>query len=254
LTPITAVTFDLWQTLLLDNRETGHARTQVRLKGASDALLKLGESYSLAQIQGAYQAGNEQCHRIRVDHRDVSFREQVRIFVEEISPGLSQRLPEELFQEIATAYADSFLVHPARPHPDAVELLRGVRDLGLRIGLISNTGMTPGVTFRRFLEQHGMLKFFDILTFSDEVRVSKPASAIFEMTLRQLGALPEGSVHVGDHVINDVVGAKRCGLKTIWIEGFYQREDPSDPLTQPDVAVAELSQVLPAIRRLAGVG
>ena len=37
---ITAVTFDLWQTLLLDNRELGRARAQVRLEGTQEALAK----------------------------------------------------------------------------------------------------------------------------------------------------------------------------------------------------------------------
>ena len=62
---------------------------------------------------------------------------------------------------------------------------------------------------------------------------------------------PEETVHVGDHVQNDVVGANRSGLKTVWIQGFYEREDPSDPLPEPDAAVSELGQVVAAIQTLA---
>jgi len=126
------------------------------------------------------------------------------------------------------------------------------RPWGLRIGLISNTGMTPGVTFRSYLEQQGMLGYFDTLTFSDEVKLAKPSLKIFELTLRSLGAAPEQAVHVGDHVANDVVGAKRCGLKTVWITGFYEREDPLDPDSEPDATVEQLGMVVPAIARLAG--
>ncbi|MFQ6027129.1 MAG: HAD family hydrolase [Dehalococcoidia bacterium] len=152
---ITAVTFDLWQTLLLDNRESGRARTQVRLEGARSALQKYGEPYDLAHLEEAYQSGNQQCRDIREEHLDISFREQVEIFIEHICSGLSRRLPESLFREIASAYADSFFVHPPLPHPDALPVLQGVKDLGLRIGMISNTGMTPGVTFRRFWSSTG---------------------------------------------------------------------------------------------------
>ncbi len=67
-----------------------------------------------------------------------------------------------------------------------------------------------------------------------------------------MGASPEQTIHVGDHVLNDVVGAKRCGLKTVWITGFYEREDPDDPETEPDVAVSGLAEVVPAIAKLAG--
>jgi putative hydrolase of the HAD superfamily len=125
--------------------------------------------------------------------------------------------------------------------------------MGMRLWLISNTGMTPGTTFRTFLEQEGMLSYFDALTFSDEVKISKPSNEIFLMTLRAMSAAPNQTVHVGDHLINDVVGAKRCGLKTVWIEGFYEREDLSDPATEPDASVAGLGLVVQAIAQLSGL-
>ena len=249
---ITAVTFDLWQTLLLDNRDLGRARAQVRLDGAQAALRKVGLEYDLDHIRDAYRACYRHCHRIRERGLDLSFREQVEVFIENISPGLADCLDEETIQEILRAYADSFFVHPPVPHTDAIDVLRDVKAMGLRIGLISNTGMTPGVTFRSYLEQQGMLGYFDTLTFSDEVKLSKPSLQIFQMTLRSLGAAPEQAVHVGDHVANDVVGAKRCGLKTVWITGFYEREDPMDPDSEPDATVEQLGMVVPAIARLVG--
>ena len=39
---ISGVTFDLWQTLIMDNRELGRARMQVRLDGALEALGNAG--------------------------------------------------------------------------------------------------------------------------------------------------------------------------------------------------------------------
>ena len=249
---ITAVTFDLWQTLLLDNRELGRARAQVRLDGAQAALKKAGLEYDLEHIREAYRACYRHCHRIREQDLDLSFREQVEVFIENIAAGLVDRLDEETIQEILRAYADSFFVYPPVPHTDALEVLREVKAMGLRIGLISNTGMTPGVTFRSYLDQQGMLEYFDTLTFSDEVKLAKPSLQIFQLTLRSLGAAPEQAVHVGDHVANDVVGAKRCGLKPVWITGFYEREDPMNPESEPDATVDQLGMVVPAIARLAG--
>ena len=249
---ITAVTFDLWQTLLLDNRELGRARAQVRLDGAQAALKKVGQEYDIDHIRDAYRACYRHCHGVRDLGLDLSFREQVEVFIENIAPGLLERLDEETIKEILDAYADSFFVHPPVPHVDSVNVLRDVKAMGLRIGLISNTGMTPGVTFRSYLDQQGMLGYFDTLTFSDEVKLAKPSPQIFEITLRSLGAAPEQAVHVGDHVANDVVGANRCGLKTVWITGFYEREDPLDPDSEPDATVEQLGMVVPAIARLAG--
>jgi putative hydrolase of the HAD superfamily len=252
LAQITAVTFDLWQTLLIDTREQGRARAQVRLDGARDILHRFGEAYDGEHVREAYRACYRQCHAIRDRNEDVSFREQVEMFVNNISPGLVGRLPGELLEDICRVYADSFFVHPPTPHAQAAAVLRQVKELDLRIGLISNTGMTPGTTFRSYLEQQGLLEYFDALTFSDEVKLAKPAPEIFLMTVRSLGAAPAQTVHVGDHVENDVAGAKGCGLRTVWIEGFYPREDPSDPNTAPDISVTELGQVVAAIRQLAG--
>ena len=162
------------------------------------------------------------------------------------------RLDRDTTEDIVRVYADSFLVRPPAAHVDALTVLRDLRAMGFRMGLISNTGMTPGATFRTFLEQEGMLEYFDALTFSDEVRLAKPSNEIFLMTLRVMGATPAQTVHVGDHVVNDVVGAKRCGLKTVWIMGFYDREDPSDPDSEPDAAVEGLGQVVLAIAELSG--
>lgn len=249
---ITAVTFDLWQTLLLDSPEVGRVRTQARLKGAQEALRKAGEPQSLAVIETAYQNCARRCQEIREGLTDISFQEQVALFVDGINPGLAARLPAAALREITVAYSDSFFEHPPRPHPAAVAALRQVKARGFRLGLISNTGMTPGVAFRRFMAQHGLLDYFDALTFSDEVKVAKPAPEIFLRTLRALDAVPGQAIHVGDHPITDVMGARRCGLKTVWIEGFYARAYFADPNAQPDVSVADLGAAAAAVEQLAG--
>ena len=248
---ITAVTFDLWQTLLLDRPETGRIRTQARLEGAQRALLEAGHLFDLERIGEAYRVGARQCQETRQGGLDISFSEQVEIFVNSLNPELSSKIPQSTFQKIATTYSDSFLEYPAAPHPAGVDVLRGVREMGFRIGLISNTGMTPGVLFRKFLEEHGMLEYFDVMIFSDEVGYSKPSPEIFALTLEKLDATPSQTIHVGDHILNDVAAAKACGIKTVWIEGFYERFDYTDPATEPDIAVSRLEDVVSAIRQIA---
>jgi putative hydrolase of the HAD superfamily len=249
---ITTVTFDLWQTLLVDELDLGHARAMVRLEGAQSALAKFGEDFDIDHIREAYMSCFQQCREVRDGGLDVDFREQVTIFVNHIKPGLADRLDNPIMDEIAEFYSDSFFVHPPPAHGDAVQVLQGIKDMGLKMGLISNTGMTPGFTFRSYMAEHGMLEYFQVLTFSDEVKLAKPGSEIFMMTLKALDATPEQTIHVGDHVTNDVAGAKRCGMKTVWITGFYEREDPNDPETEPDITVDSLAAVLPAVVKLAG--
>jgi hypothetical protein len=41
-------------------------------------------------------------------------------------------------------------------------------------------------------------------------------------------------------------------MKSIWIRGFYEPDDPDDPESQADVAVDDLSDVSGAVRQLVG--
>ena len=251
-TAINAVTFDLWQTLILDNRELGQQRAQARLDGAKATLLANGVDRDPDHIREAYRGCYRACRAVRSDNKDVSFRRQVEIFIDLIDEGLSSRLPESAVDEIERSYADSFFEYPPRFHDSTEDTLNTVRSMGLSIGLISNTGMTPGYTFREFLRQHGLIDYFDVLTFSDEVLLAKPSDEIFLMTVNSLGANLDSTIHVGDHVTNDVVGANRLGMKSIWIRGFYEPEDPDDPHSQADIAVNDLSGTPEAVRQLVG--
>jgi putative hydrolase of the HAD superfamily len=250
---ITTVTFDLWQTLLIDNRDLGLRRSDARLEGVRRILSNSGEEYKPEHISDAYWECYRKCAAVREELLDVSFPEQIDIFVENISPRLGQRLSPEAMSEITHVYADSFLEFAPPAHSKALDVLESVRAMGLRIGMISNTGMTPGTTFRTYLANTGMLGYFDALTFSDEVRLSKPGKEIFLLTLRAMKTEPDQAVHVGDSVRNDVAGAKLCGLKTVWITGFSERGDPTDPATEPDEIVGGLGEVVPAIARIVGL-
>ena len=106
-------------------------------------------------------AATRACRAVRNENKDVSFRRQVEIFIDLIDEGLSDRLPESAVDEIERSYADSFFDYPPRFHDSTKETLEAVRGMGLGIGLISNTGMTPGYTFREFLARHGLLEYFE---------------------------------------------------------------------------------------------
>ena len=247
--PIKGVTFDLWQTLLVDNQKLSIGRVRVRIDGTRETLGQAGEEFSETQLRKAYQNCYRTCHDIRARGRDISFRKQIEIFIRHIDPQLIERLEEKVITRISAIYADAFFCFPPPPHDGAVSLLRGVKGKGYHLGLISNTGMTPGVTFRAYMEQTGILGFFDVLTFSDEVQIAKPSGEIFLRTTRALGVSPEESIHVGDHLLHDVSGAKQAGMKAIWLETHDDRRPQVD--VQPDATVTSLDEVGAAIDGLA---
>lgn len=246
---IKGVTFDLWQTLLMDTREQGRARAQVRIDGAIAALGQVGKAYTEDHVREAYRACYRTCHAIREEERDVSFSEQVEIFIGHVEDGLLKQLPPDTVKEITDAYSDSFFVYPPTAHADADVVLREVKAGGYVVGLISNTGMTPGYTFRAYLEQLDLMRYFDTMVFSDEVLLAKPSLKMFHHAMEAMGSTPDETVHVGDHLLNDVLGAKQAGMRTIWIETYEDRRTPVD--VTPDITVQALGQVGEVLRQLA---
>ena len=247
---IEAVTFDLWQTLLIDYPEWGIDRRDLRIEGTQRVLRESGEEFRQEHLAEAYQQCLRACGSIKEKGYDVSFRERIRCFIDSIDQGLGDRLPEDVFQTIADVYANSFYWHPPLPHRKAANILAELKAGSYPIGLISNTDSTPGTLFRDYMERLDLLKYFDVLTFSDEAGYSKPATEIFTMTTRLMGVDPARTVHVGDHFANDVVGAQQVGMKAIWIN----LNDAAATLDQarPDATIADLGEAAQAVQALAG--
>jgi HAD superfamily hydrolase (TIGR01549 family) len=243
---IEAITFDLWQTLIIDERELGRSRTLRRLEGAQEALHGAGYDCSIEHLRDAYRRCFRACREIHAQEKDVTFDEQVTMFIDEIDANLSQRLDVLVIERIVYWYAEAFFDFPPPVAPGAYEVLVDVQRMGYRLGMISNTGMTPGRLFRRYLAQNNLLDFFQVLTFSDEVRLCKPSQEMFHMTLRALVTSPEKALHVGDHIQNDILGGNRAGMRTVLLGTAEGQEQVATPSLQIDT-LKELPRVLEAL-------
>ena len=251
---ITTVSFDLWQTLLIDDQEQAGRRAQLRIDGIYEALCAAGRNFSHQQLWKAYKDCSRTCGIIRLKGRDVSFGEQIAILIDNIQPDSYKGLTSGLVKQISRAYDFPFLRYPPPLHTAAVTVLSSLRELGYRLALISNTGMTPGATCRVYLEKLGVLHYFEALVFSDEMRLAKPSTKLFHSTLNTLGVKPDQAVHVGDDVTNDVVGANVAGLNSIWISyGMNMARDRVAARTrEPDVIIKDLDEVVTAVETLNG--
>ncbi|MFH1141919.1 MAG: HAD family hydrolase [Chloroflexota bacterium] len=246
--PIQVVTLDLWQTLIIDRQEWGRERTRLRIGGTVDALCDAGEPATEAQVREAYRACYRACTAVRQEGRDVSFKEQVQIFVRCIADGLLERISRDTFARILNRYADSFFESPPALVEGVPDMLSTLKDKGYRLGIISNPGQTPGRLVRAYLEDLDIIHYFDHATFSDEVRLSKPAPAIFLHTLASMGCLAEQVVHVGDHLRDDVLGAQQVGIATVWVKGF----DSSTVDVTPTVTIESIAELPGALEMLVG--
>ena len=96
--------------------------------------------------------------------------------------------------------------------------IKVLREGGYTIGILSNLPHPIAASLR---ETPGFLEHFDHITFSCDLRLFKPQSAIYEHSFRGLGVAPEETLFIDDKQEN-VDGARAVGMKaelfTTWEE------------------------------------
>ncbi|MDH7499325.1 MAG: HAD family hydrolase [candidate division NC10 bacterium] len=241
-----ALTFDYWQTLLVDAPEGLKRARELRMEGMRKELGRRGIFLDLEEMNRAYDESGQRIMRIWAQDVDIGPREQVLIYLDCLNLDHREAVGEELLEDLEAAYATPLLQTLPSLLPGAREVLQRVRDSGCRIGLISNTGRTPGYILKSVLEKMGILSFFDVLTFSDELRVRKPNPAIFLHTLEELGVKPDRALHVGDDLRCDVGGAKGVGMKAIHLDRGEEKKTD----VHPDGIIEDLSQLQGLLERM----
>ena len=250
---IDTVTFDLWNTLVVHEFYDSRLRIY-RMRSILDALRNAGYSVTWEEIGAAYEFTEAELMAAWKGERDLNSDAHLALFLE----GLGLETVDGLKDVIREPYAHALLHFRPKLVDGAKELLYALKRDGYRIGLISNTGRTPGSTMRKVLDGHGLLRCFDALTFSDEAGYIKPNPCIFRIALRDLGAEPARTVHVGDHPLLDVYGARAVGARAIlftkYAENFAKYAskyyDANGRHCEPDCSVASLDEVGAALARL----
>ena len=252
---IKAVTFDLWQTLILEDAEINLRRAQLRIDRVAEALNHACRPYSEENLWRAFRECVAECGRIRATGRETSFDGQIGIFLERLEPGLSDTLSDERKRAVRYAYDLSFLDAPLPADPAAAPILEALKSRDVSLGLISNTAMTSGATFRIHLKRLGLLHYFDALIFSDEVGYAKPSGEVFQLALDALNVQPDSTVHVGDDRAADIGGALKAGLRAVWIarppdsyDEPYVYQPPAND--QPPATITTLTQLIPTLQNL----
>jgi putative hydrolase of the HAD superfamily len=210
-----AVTFDLWQTLLLDTPEGLRQARADRIRGVHDLLGRYGFAVDVDAVGRAYDAVGTRLENVWATCRDVGSRGQVRLLLEclGLDGGLSSKAG--LLDALEQAYCLPILSAMPILNAGAHELLETLQTQGLRLALICNTGRTPGKMLRLVLQRLGLAPYLSVLSFSDEVGLRKPHPEIFHRTLLALGVAPDDVAHVGDDVTTDVAGARAVGMRAI---------------------------------------
>ena len=245
---IKAITFDLWHTVLEEPMENfGEFLRENRTKAMEQVFEAHGLPQPLEDIERAYDVQGQKLWDIWSRGVDIDEEAQMGIVLSEL--GISaDTVDDGLKENLRDVYHEVLARVPPVPFEGAEQLLGGLRDRGLSLAIISNTGRTGGAFFRELMEGYGLARFFDVMVFSNEARIRKPNKEIFLGTLETLRVSPEEAMHVGDDSDSDVVGAKNAGMKGILL--LLPGRDPERG--DPDFVVKKLSEILDILKDLEG--
>jgi len=101
--------------------------------------------------------------------------------------------------------------------PDVPELFDGLRERGIRVGILSNT-IWPRSEHERIFERDGVLGLIDGAVYTSEIPWTKPHPEAFRAALAAVGVSdPASAVFVGDRPFDDIHGAKSIGMRAVLV-------------------------------------
>jgi putative hydrolase of the HAD superfamily len=128
-------------------------------------------------------------------------------------------VPADALDDVCAIRSD-FVRHCLVPRDGAVEILRSLKERGLKVGLI--TVCTEDVEL--LWPESAFAGLFDAEVFSNAVGLSKPDPRIYLHCCELLGVEPQDAVFVGDGANDELGGARRVGMQAILIH--RPGEDP----------------------------
>ena len=148
------------------------------------------------------------------------------------SPAAAMTLEARFRQELP-----AFLI----PDDDAVPVLESLKARGFTLAVLTNG---QSVYQRAKLAASGLLPHFspDCVLVTGEVGWHKPDARAFAALVQACGCSAAETLYIGDHVVNDITGARASGLQTAWL----RRRHPGG--THPDA-----DHVIDSLSDLAGI-
>jgi len=144
----------------------------------------------------------------------------------------------ELFEDFYACYH-----HCCVPFPGLAEMLRLLKERGIKLAIITNGGHAFQMNTIKAL---GIEAFFSAILTSEKEGIRKPDPQIFQRAMERLGVGPAETVFVGDHPEVDIMGARQAGLKAVWKRDLFW-EAPA----QADGVIGHLSELIGILEGIA---
>lgn len=237
---IRLITFDFWNTLFVDRDE--EIRNEMRKEFAFSRLQRYKPDLTKDELHGAFEVARIDFELQWQRFTSSNMKDYVQVVCNEL--GIQINLTDE--KEIVEFFETVLLQHQPLLIPNAGDAVRSAK-ARLKVGLISDTGYSPGTTLRRILGSHGIESYFDSFSFSNETGYLKPRLETFLRILHDLRIRPEEAVHIGDLEHTDIAGAKRIGMKAIKFIGVNKLAKPE---SNADAVINDMADLPSVLERL----
>ncbi|RCW76785.1 HAD family hydrolase [Saliterribacillus persicus] len=142
--------------------------------------------------------------------KELSFQDQRRMRMKDMfGHQLSNEHADSKFKSYLNLYKRNW-----GPYDDVITCLEQLKQLGHRLGIISNGD------YKQQLEKLvslGIHNFFDCIFTSSEIGVSKPNLIIFQKACKEANVQVHKSYYIGDRLETDALGSKEAGMIGIWL-------------------------------------
>jgi putative hydrolase of the HAD superfamily len=229
---IKAVSFDFWFTIVTIDPELDNKVNEVRKAGLEKLFQHYGIPIEPEEIIPKMLKAKKNIIQMKKDQGFIDFSSrhiQIPYLLEYMSPEmptyLSRSKPilkEKLLDSFSEIVTKALLSHKPPIIPNVKQAIEYIKDQGMKVGIVSNTGLTNGKTLRKVLEYYEILQNFDAILFSDEVELMKPNPKMFQILTKKLDLNPDEIIHVGDTIFADIVGARKAGFSEgiLFLGGF----------------------------------
>ena len=173
----------------------------------------------------------------------ISLEEARRLRIQAIFVDYGMDISLDDAQRIDETHYRHTYMKARRAVPGAQQLLATLRERELKIGIITNHVLTEQTDK---LVAIGLTDYTDVVIAAGEVGVSKPDPHIFQILLDSLNCQPHDVVLVGDSWNADIIGAKRAGIRAIWLNR-YEIPCPDPSLAKEIHALEPVEDVLKII-------
>jgi HAD superfamily hydrolase (TIGR01549 family) len=123
------------------------------------------------------------------------------------------KLSEQQWQHMAWLWYEP-LSKIGQAEPKTKETLTVLKELGLKLGIVSNTFINAH-SLDKHLQQLGILDFFPVRLYSYEFDFRKPDARIFRAAAERIGEMLENIMFVGDQINKDIKATAKIGMKAV---------------------------------------